>query len=172
LDTGMVGPPVQCIQDDGTCDKMYEQFNGFDKKLTLEEQDNYKYVLDVDGNSWSGRFKRLMASDAAVLKATIFPEPWHDWIMPWVHYIPIQVDYSDLWDVLAFFRGQPGDGFGAHDDLAEEIARNGKEWQEKYYRWEDLQSYQFRLLLEWGRLYNEGDMDYHGDGSDEPGYEH
>lgn len=50
LDTGMVGPPVQCNREDGTCDKMVEQFGGFDEKLSLEEQDEYKYVLDVDGN--------------------------------------------------------------------------------------------------------------------------
>lgn len=70
-----------------------------------------------------------MASEAAVLKATIFTEPWADWSVPWVHYIPVQVDYSDLWDILAFFRGEPVSGRGAHDDLAKEIALNGKAWQ-------------------------------------------
>jgi hypothetical protein len=109
-----------------------------------------------------------MASNAMVLKATVFTEPWADWAVPWLHYVPLQVDYSDLWDILAFFRGDPETGKGAHDDLAKEIAQAGREWQEKYYRWEDLQSYQFRLLLEWARLYNDGDMDLDVDPSIEP----
>lgn len=54
-------------------------------------REQYKYVLDVDGNGWSGRFhrcvlrrfeeredadgeRRLMASNSLVLKSTIFPE--------------------------------------------------------------------------------------------------
>ena len=168
LDTGMVGPPVQCSKEDGTCDEMASVFDGFDDRMSLEEQDTYKFALDIDGNSWSGRFKRLMASNAMVLKATVFTEPWADWAVPWLHYVPLQVDYSDLWDILAFFRGDPETGKGAHDDLAKEIAQAGREWQEKYYRWEDLQSYQFRLLLEWARLYNDGDMDLDVDPSIEP----
>ena len=48
------------------------------------------------------------------------------WSMPWLHYIPIAVDYSDLLDVLGFFAGNPLNGDGAHDDLAEKIAIEGK----------------------------------------------
>ena len=33
-------------------------------------------------------------------------------------YVPIKVDYSDMYDVLAFFIGTP-DGQGGHDSLAE-----------------------------------------------------
>jgi hypothetical protein len=36
--------------------------------------DRYKYILDIDGNGWSARFKRLMSTNSAVLKSTIFPE--------------------------------------------------------------------------------------------------
>lgn len=60
LDTGMVGPAVQCVKEDGTCDKMYEVFMGYDKRISFDRASLYKYVLDVDGNSWSGRFRRLM----------------------------------------------------------------------------------------------------------------
>ncbi|GAA5885867.1 hypothetical protein JCM6882_004185, partial [Rhodosporidiobolus microsporus] len=90
LDTGMVGPAVQCVQEDGTCDKMFEVFQGYDKRISFDRASLYKYVLDVDGNSWSGRFRRLMLSNAAVVKATIFPEFWTDWCIPWLHFIPMQ----------------------------------------------------------------------------------
>ncbi|GAA5825171.1 hypothetical protein JCM3770_006903 [Rhodotorula araucariae] len=171
LDTGMVGPAVQCIQEDGTCDKMYEVFQGYDKRISFDRASLYKYVLDVDGNSWSGRFRRLMLSNAAVVKATIFPEFWTDWAIPWLHFIPMQVDYADMWDIMAFFRGGIT-GEGAHDDLGKEIALAGKAWVKQCYRWADLQAYQFRLLLEYGRLYNDedepGSNDFTGDTSVEP----
>lgn len=161
FDTGIVGPALQCLEEDGTCDQMGEVFEGFDDRLSFEDQEEYKYQLDVDGNSWSGRFRRLMLSNGAVLKATIFQEFWTDWAVPWVHFIPLQVDYSDIYDVMAFFRGGPS-GENAHDDLAYEIAMAGKSWAKKYMRWEDIEAYTFRQYLEYGRLYNADreDMDF------------
>lgn len=44
----------------------------------------YKYVMDVDGNGWSGRFHRLMSMKACVLKSTLFPEWYGDRIQPWL----------------------------------------------------------------------------------------
>ncbi|KAI5481828.1 capsular associated protein, glycosyltransferase family 90 protein [Pseudohyphozyma bogoriensis] len=171
LDTGMVGPAVQCKKEDGTCDDMDRVFGGYDRRISFDRAALYKYVLDVDGNSWSGRFRRLMLSNAAVVKATVFPEFWTDWCIPWLHFIPMQVDYSDMWDIMAFFRGGV-DGEGAHDDWGKEIAEAGKEWVMECYRWEDLEAYQFRLMLEYGRVYNDetepGSLDYNGDGSEEP----
>ena len=68
---------------------------------------------------------------------------YHDRIEPWVHYIPIQVDYSDLYDALAFFSGDI-DGLDAHDDLARKIATAGRQWTERYWRREDMVAYMFR----------------------------
>ncbi|KAI5479113.1 capsular associated protein, glycosyltransferase family 90 protein [Pseudohyphozyma bogoriensis] len=171
LDLGMVGPAVQCNKEDGTCDKMYETFGGYEKRLSFDRASLYKYVLDVDGNSWSGRFRRLMMSNAAVVKATIFPEFWTDWAIPWLHFIPMQVDYSDMWDIMAFFRGGLN-GEGAHDTLGKEIADAGKEWVRLCYRWPDLEAYQYRLMLEYGRLWNDevspGSNDFTGDATIEP----
>lgn len=53
--------------------------------------------------------------------------------MPWVHYIPIKLDYSDLYDVLTFFRGDM-DGIGDHDAMAAKIAKAGKQWVEAFWR--------------------------------------
>ena len=71
------GPAVQCvspssllekpartisIQDkaDGTCDAMFRAFKGYKERISREESQKYRFELDVDGNSWSGRFRRLM----------------------------------------------------------------------------------------------------------------
>ena len=57
-----------------------------------------------DGNAWSARFKRLLNSNALVLKSTIYPEWWNDRIQPWVHYVPVKVDYDDIYDIMIFVR--------------------------------------------------------------------
>ena len=43
----------------------------------------YKYLLDLDGMSYSGRFMAFMASDSVVVKSTIYQEYFSDWIQPW-----------------------------------------------------------------------------------------
>ena len=69
----------------------------------------------------------------------------------WLHFIPAQVDYSDLWDIMAFFRGGPK-GEGAHDALGKEIAVAGKEWAHTHFRYVDMEAYTFRQYLEYARL--------------------
>lgn len=53
--------------------------------------------------------------------------------MPWVHYVPIKVDFSDLHDAMAFFRGLP-DGTPGRDDLAQRIGEAGRDWVNQYWR--------------------------------------
>ncbi len=86
LDTSLSGAPVQC--DPRTC-KIMEQEIAFKPTMGLEEAYEYKYVMDVDGNGWSGRFHRLMSMKAMVLKSTLFPEWYSDRIQPWVHYVSL-----------------------------------------------------------------------------------
>lgn len=45
LDAGMVGPAVQCVEEDGTCAKMFEVFQGYDKRISFDRASLYKYVL-------------------------------------------------------------------------------------------------------------------------------
>ncbi|BGP48317.1 hypothetical protein JCM10450v2_004189 [Rhodotorula kratochvilovae] len=156
-DVAYTGAPKQCSTKDTTCKQLQHEFR-FDRWLSADEENKYKYVLDVDANYASGRFKRLMSSRSLVLKSTIFPEWWSKRIMPWYHYIPIQSDYSDLTDVAAFFIGAP-DGTGAHDSTAKRIAAQGKNWSEEHYREADMAAYIFRLLLEYARLLHRDEDD-------------
>ena len=81
-----------------------------------------------------------------ILFYNVYPHPnyrFTDRIAPWVHYIPVQVDLSDLYDSLMFFRGDLH-GNNAHDDLARKIASAGREWSLRYWRKEDLTAYMFR----------------------------
>lgn len=94
-----------------------------------------------------------MTSGSVVIKQTIFPE-WHsDWLTPWLHYIPVSTSYDELYDILAFFIGPLGpdgkvDESKGHDDLASQIADAGRDFAKEHWRWENMQAYMFRVLLE------------------------
>ncbi|KAK4702217.1 hypothetical protein P7C70_g4014, partial [Phenoliferia sp. Uapishka_3] len=150
VDFGFSGKAGQCDEDDGSCDAV-KRIIDFQPGLGWNQANEYKYLLDIDGNAWSGRFHRLLSSNSAVLKSSIFPEWYSDWIQPWVHYIPLKIDYTDLFDVMSFFSGDL-DGSNAHDDLAKAIADQGKEYTAKFWRYQDMEAYFFRLALEWARI--------------------
>lgn len=54
-------------------------------------------------------------------------------------YIPLKVDYTDLFDIMAFFAGDL-DGRNGHDDLAKQIADNGKDYATRFWRYEDMEA--------------------------------
>jgi hypothetical protein len=46
-------------------------------------------------------------------------------------------------------RGAGQGGLGGHDDLARGIAEQARVFGQEFWRWEDMQGYMFRLLLEY-----------------------
>ncbi|KAI6038814.1 glycosyl transferase family 90-domain-containing protein [Pisolithus marmoratus] len=143
MDVAFSGEPVACEESAGTCELMEEMFE-FRRRQGRKEEGKHKFILDVDGNGWSGRFKRLVTSNALIFKATVYPEWYTSRIAEWVHYVPIQVSYADLYDVIAFFRH--------HDEAAAKIAGAGKKWSQEFWRKEDMSAYLYRLLLEYARV--------------------
>ncbi|KAF8629521.1 hypothetical protein AX17_005647 [Amanita inopinata Kibby_2008] len=136
-DVAFVGDPISCEDEMcGELDRMFEYRQSHDAK----KAGRYRYVMDVDGNGWSSRFKRLITSNALIFKSTIYPEWYTDRIEPWVHYIPVQVDLSDLYDSLLFFRGGllgPGDpdydsdaDSASHSDLNSDMDTNTEQTAE------------------------------------------
>ncbi|KAG8896928.1 F-actin-capping protein subunit alpha [Tulasnella sp. 403] len=148
LDVGLIGPAMQCAKHDGVCDDITREID-FVGPVWGDVGRN-KYVLDVDGNGWSARYQGLLGSGSLVLKATVFPEWNSDWLVPYYHYVPVQHDYSDLYNVMAFFAGSP-DGQGGHEDIAKKIGEHGAEFVRHHWRWVDMQVYMYRLLLEYNR---------------------
>src|ERR1700722_5651942 len=95
----------------------------FGNPVALGEHWAYKFLIDLDGMSYSGHFMGFMASDSAVLKATVYQEYFSDWIQPWyvpvlhskhnlstmssfrLHYIPLSSSYKEIYNIHAFFSG-------------------------------------------------------------------
>ena len=72
LDAGYVGDLHQCTENEGGCEAIPKQIKTV-KGMDWESQNDYKYIVDTDGNAWSGRFHRLMASNSLVFKSTVSP---------------------------------------------------------------------------------------------------
>jgi hypothetical protein len=119
--------------------------------MPMKDQYKYKFLPDVDGNSFSARFRGFMRSTSTPLKATIYAE-WHDdRLSPWVHFVPLDNTFQDIYSALEFFTDPEVDG----DSAARYIAERGKEWAEQVLRREDMRLYVWRLLLEWARVCDE-----------------
>ncbi|EIN13346.1 hypothetical protein PUNSTDRAFT_59402 [Punctularia strigosozonata HHB-11173 SS5] len=125
-----------------------------DRPMDARELARHKFAMDVDGGGeQEAGFKRLLASGAVVLRSTVRRAWFERRMVSWVHYVPVQNDYSDVLDVMAFFTGLGGDAQVAEKDaLAKRIAEHGKEWTRRMWRKEDLTAYLFRLFLEYARL--------------------
>lgn len=151
FDIAFAGHPSFC--GGGDCKELVERYD-WRAPQSIANAGKYKYVFDVDGNGWSSRFKRLMTSNSLIFKASVYPEWFTDRIEPWVHYIPVKYDYTDVHDSLTFFRGDLS-GRGSHLDMASKIAKAGREWSKTFWRKEDMVAYMFRLFLEYARVMRE-----------------
>jgi hypothetical protein len=130
----------QC--DPGDCDAQ-EEF--FDIAKPADQQDawNFKYLVDIDGNAFSGRFYAFLQSRSLVYKMAIFRE-WHaEWLKPWVHYIPLSLRADEWVEAVRYFAGTV---IGKEE--APKMAMQGRDWANKVLRNEDLEVWFFRLLLE------------------------
>lgn len=130
--------------------KYFDIMNG----LEMAQQFACKYLPDIDGNSFSGRYRGFLMSTSLPIKATIFRE-WHDHrLMPWIHFVPMDNRFLDFWGIMEYFLGYEGKErkVKSHDKEAQKIALAGQEWANKVLRKEDMQIYVMRVLLEYARV--------------------
>lgn len=138
-----------CIPD---CD-FYNNVWTLKEQVPLPEQFRYKYLVDVDGHSFSGRWRAFLESKSLGIKATIFRE-WHDSrLFAWRHFAPMDNRYDDLYTLLTYFigLGRPLQGswgdrgsisntyVARHDAEAKRIANQGREWAKKVLRRDDIE---------------------------------
>ncbi|ODV90446.1 glycosyltransferase family 90 protein [Tortispora caseinolytica NRRL Y-17796] len=139
------------------CDMMYDIFS-LKPHLPPSAQFEHKYLMDVDGNSFSGRFLGFLKSNSLPFKATIFLE-WHDSrLVPWVHYIPVDCRLTDLHKLLTYFVGFEN-VLPSHQGMAQRIALDGRDFAKSALRREDMEIYFFLLMLEYARLLSDNRND-------------
>jgi hypothetical protein len=95
---------VEEVSWDKSCTP-YRPVNG----VTMEEAfKRWRYLIDIEGAGYSGRLKMLLAGSRLVF---IVDRPYQEFFMPmlipYVHYIPVKRDLSDLEEQMAFIRARP-----------------------------------------------------------------
>lgn len=111
----------------------------------------HKFLLDLDGQSMSCRFYQLLSSNSLVFKQTIWSEYHDDRLIPWIHYVPLdlRVQNNELPMLLDFFiHHKQGPAAAA------KIAAASREWAEATLRPIDVALYYARLLIEFAELYH------------------
>ncbi|KAI5862073.1 glycosyltransferase family 90 protein [Durotheca rogersii] len=146
-DAGFVD--LLCFPADSNCTYIQPYFSKV-AGVPMKDQYAYKFMPDVDGNSFSARFRGFLLSTSLPIKATIYAE-WHDdRLMPWLHFAPMDNTFQDLYSILDYFtRDKRG------DMSARFIADEGRSWGAKVLRREDMLLYVWRLLLEFARVCDE-----------------
>lgn len=145
--TRIVGVTGQCDPD--ACTAQKDAFGVGDVEIKDPPSVAYtnKFLLDVDGNGFSGRFYRLLRSKSMVVKQAAFKE-WHDdRIIPWVHFVPVSTSFAELPEMARFFatteKGQ---------QISRQIADESRVWAGKVLRDIDLKLVWLRMLMEFGRI--------------------
>ncbi|KAJ6506354.1 glycosyl transferase family 90-domain-containing protein [Mycena vitilis] len=126
--------------------RIKEEYNitAYGTNAPREDVYRYKYVFDVDGNTFSGRFLGLLRSGSLVFKSTVFTEYFSAWLRPFEHYIPVLPDLSDLVERIEWAR--------AHDAEARRIQQAGKEFAERVITDAQNDCYWYLVLLEWAAV--------------------
>jgi Glycosyl transferase family 90 len=130
----------QC--DLGDCRAQKEYFTVAPKAAQSDAWQS-KYLLDIDGNAFSGRFYAFLKSKSLIYKLAVFRE-WHaEFVKPWVHYVPLSLRGEEWIESVRWFAGVDE---GRRE--AERIALAGRDWANKALRNGDMEVWFFRLLLE------------------------
>jgi hypothetical protein len=114
---------------------------GLVPRLTPQEQAQYKYVINVEGHVAAYRLTLELGSGACVLLAASKYKMWFsNMIKPWVHFVPLKSDLSDIVDKIKWCK--------SHDAKCQEIAANSQAFAAKYLCKDGVLDYLQKLLLD------------------------
>lgn len=93
--------------------------------LSLQEQSQYKYIINVEGHVCAFRLSVELSLGCVVLIVESKYKLWYSHLLePYVHYIPIKEDLSDIFDVIKWCK--------VNDDKCKQIAENARQFWAKY----------------------------------------
>lgn len=124
-----------------------------------EENFRHRFLIDMDGAGFSGRFIPFLKSRSLVYRAAVFHTWVDDRVKAWQHYIPVDARLgSGFWALVDYLAGRTSGGAtnreesAGGEEVAKRVAEQGRQWADKALRKEDMQVYLFRLMLEWARV--------------------
>ncbi|GKY97246.1 hypothetical protein MPSEU_000683000 [Mayamaea pseudoterrestris] len=122
FDIGLTGVPDKVMQYSNPNLRL---LGGLHKPISpMEDFQKFIGIIDIDGNSWSSRFGKLLCFNSVILKV----EPKYvDYfhfkdLVPWTHYIPVKDDLSDLVSMAYFVADEK------NEDTVRKIIYNANQW--------------------------------------------
>ena len=108
--------------------------------MTMKEQLEYKYIISVDGNDVATGLKWQLNSNSVVLMARPKVISWlmEDQLEPYIHYVPLASDYSDLQERVAWCND--------HEPEVRQIIKNANEYMATFLDEEHEMELQVRVL--------------------------
>ncbi|KAI1910594.1 hypothetical protein LOZ61_004342 [Ophidiomyces ophidiicola] len=149
---------ARCAGED--CEDQTREF-GTVPRTDFQDHWKYRFLFDMDGAGFSGRFLPFLKSNSLPFRTSLFRQWLDSRLTPWLHFVPQDLRLHDFFSTLAYFAGAKElDNNGnmkraimePHTTAGEWIAGEGQKWANTAIRKEDMEIYMFRLLLEWGRL--------------------
>lgn len=123
-----------------------EELTGIPKSdyKKVEDWENYKYYVNLDGVVMGGRLNKLLSLGGVVLQHQAgYKENINALVKPYEHYVPIEYDLSDLVEKVQWLQQNEAE--------AKRIAENGKALALKRMRFEDHVCYVWRALEALGK---------------------
>ncbi|XP_038613738.1 protein O-glucosyltransferase 1 isoform X2 [Tachyglossus aculeatus] len=115
------------------------------KEVSLVDHCKYRYLFNFRGVAASFRFKHLFLCGSLVFHVGAeWLEFFYPQLKPWVHYIPVNADLSNVRELLQFVK--------ENDGLAREIAERGRRFVTDHLRMADVSCYWETLLTEFARV--------------------
>ncbi|RUS86018.1 hypothetical protein EGW08_006230 [Elysia chlorotica] len=115
------------------------------KEIKLEDHCKYRYLFNFRGVAASFRFKHLFLCGSTVFHVgSEWLEFFYPRLKPWVHYVPVKQDLSDVRDLLQFAKSNP--------DVMQSIAERGRKFIVDHLRMEDVSCYWRKLLQSYAKL--------------------
>lgn len=110
------------------------------QKLSQKEQQEYKYIINIDGHVAAYRLSMELSAGFCVLLSPSIYKLWYIHLLePYVHYVPIKADLSDLIEKLKWCRN--------NDEKCRQIANNAREFSLKYLSKDGILDYLQKLLI-------------------------
>jgi Glycosyl transferase family 90 len=95
--------------------------------------------------AFTQRFPRLLQSGSLLFKSTRFREWYTERLKPYVHYIPVNYNLTDLEEKITWAY--------QHPKAAEQIMKNGNFLSKQFFTRKEINCYVYRLILEYHELF-------------------
>jgi hypothetical protein len=108
--------------------------------IDKHEMVKYKYILDIDGraSTWDATAWKLNSGSVIFKVESIWRQWFYDEYLPWVHYIPVKNDFSDIHEKWRWCE--------ENQDKCEEISKNAMDLFQKVYRYQNIVEHTIGVL--------------------------